>query len=96
MGSRFPRPPQGGINALALGPVMKSPVLAVPSKQDPHLRMTGILKSLVTDKVRASPVDEISFKSRVSSREEKLPFAIALMARQGKKRLPSQIGEENF
>ncbi|PKK51768.1 hypothetical protein CI102_3128 [Trichoderma harzianum] len=28
----FRRPPQDGINALALGPVMKSPVLAVPSE----------------------------------------------------------------
>jgi len=30
---RFRRPPQDGINALALAPVMKSPVLAVPSKK---------------------------------------------------------------
>jgi hypothetical protein len=28
----FKRPPQGGINALALAPVLKAPVLAVPSK----------------------------------------------------------------
>ncbi|KAK3392428.1 hypothetical protein B0T20DRAFT_488133 [Sordaria brevicollis] len=54
----FRRPPQDGINALGLGPVMKSPVLAVP-------------------------IDEISYKSRVSNQEEKLPFVIALMARQG-------------
>ncbi|KAF3057527.1 hypothetical protein CFAM422_012413 [Trichoderma lentiforme] len=54
----FRRPPQDGINALALGPVMKSPVLAVP-------------------------IAEIPYHSRVSDREEKLPFAVALMGAPG-------------
>ncbi|CCC14296.1 unnamed protein product [Sordaria macrospora k-hell] len=31
----FRRPPQGGINALGLAPVMRSPVLAVPSEPNP-------------------------------------------------------------
>ncbi|KAM6478094.1 amidase signature domain-containing protein [Trichoderma sp. SZMC 28011] len=54
----FRRPPQDGINALALGPVMKSPVLAVP-------------------------IAEIPYHSRISDREEKLPFAVALMGAPG-------------
>ncbi|KAK0631095.1 amidase signature domain-containing protein [Bombardia bombarda] len=37
----FPRPPQPGVNALALAPVMKSPVLAVPIAEIPyHSRVT--------------------------------------------------------
>ncbi|KAL6895047.1 amidase signature domain-containing protein [Trichoderma evansii] len=55
---KFQRPPQGGINALALGPVTKSPVLAIP-------------------------ITEIPYHSRVSNREEKLPFAVALMGTPG-------------
>ncbi|KAM0455117.1 hypothetical protein ACHAPV_008008 [Trichoderma viride] len=54
----FKRPPQAGINALALGPVTKSPVLAIP-------------------------IAEIPYLSRVSGREEKLPFAVALMGTPG-------------
>ncbi|PON25427.1 glutamyl-tRNA(Gln) amidotransferase [Trichoderma gamsii] len=38
----FRRPPQGGINALALGPVTKSPVLAIPIAEVPyHSRVSG-------------------------------------------------------
>ncbi|KAL7934352.1 amidase signature domain-containing protein [Trichoderma chlorosporum] len=54
----FQRPPQAGINCLALGPVMKSPVLAIP-------------------------IAEVPYHSRVSQREEKLPFAVALMGTPG-------------
>ncbi|KAL7917263.1 amidase signature enzyme [Trichoderma austrokoningii] len=54
----FQRPPQDGINALALGPVTQSPVLAIP-------------------------IAEIPYQSRVSGREEKLPFAVALMGTPG-------------
>ncbi|EHK47285.1 uncharacterized protein TrAtP1_010052 [Trichoderma atroviride] len=54
----FQRPPQEGVNALAIGPVTKSPVLAIP-------------------------IAEIPYHSRVSGREEKLPFAVALMGTPG-------------
>ncbi|KAH8122242.1 amidase signature enzyme [Trichoderma asperelloides] len=54
----FQRPPQRGVNALAIGPVTKSPVLAIP-------------------------IAEIPYHSRVSGREEKLPFAVALMGTPG-------------
>ncbi|KAK3946710.1 amidase signature domain-containing protein [Pseudoneurospora amorphoporcata] len=41
------------------------------------------LASVMKSPVLAVPIDEISYNSRVSSREEKLPFMIAIMARQG-------------
>ncbi|RKK89170.1 hypothetical protein BFJ68_g16775 [Fusarium oxysporum] len=51
---KFKRPPQDGINALCLAPVLHSPVLAFP-------------------------IGEIPYHSRVTEREEKLPFAVAVM-----------------
>ncbi|KAL4939101.1 amidase signature domain-containing protein [Aspergillus oleicola] len=54
----FKRPPQDGINTLALAPVLKAPALTVP-------------------------IGEISFNSRISGNEEKLPFAVAVMSPPG-------------
>ncbi|KAI0115657.1 amidase signature domain-containing protein [Nemania sp. FL0031] len=54
----FPRPPQAGINAFTLGPVMKAPVLSIP-------------------------IDEIPYHSRITDREEMLPFAVAVMSPAG-------------
>ncbi|KAK3328636.1 amidase signature domain-containing protein [Cercophora scortea] len=43
----FKRPPQEGVNALALGPVMRSPVLAVPIAEIPyHSRITEMTEKL--------------------------------------------------
>ncbi|KAJ8105970.1 hypothetical protein ONZ43_g7220 [Nemania bipapillata] len=54
----FKRPPQDGIGALTLGPVMDSPVLAVP-------------------------VAEIPYHSRITDRDEALPFVLAIMGPKG-------------
>ncbi|KAL3590974.1 hypothetical protein FPOAC2_13179 [Fusarium poae] len=51
---KFKRPPQDGINALSLAPVLHSPVLTVP-------------------------IGEISYHSRVTKCEERLPFSVAVM-----------------
>ncbi|KAH7264620.1 amidase signature domain-containing protein [Fusarium solani] len=54
----FKRPPQDGIHALAIAPVLQSPVLAVP-------------------------IAEIPYHSRITEKEEKIPFAVAIMGTPG-------------
>ncbi|KAF4992471.1 hypothetical protein FGRMN_7142 [Fusarium graminum] len=54
----FKRPPQDGINSLALAPVLHSPVLNVP-------------------------IGEMPYDSRVTGRQEYLPFSVAVMGVQG-------------
>ena len=52
------RPPQPGVNALALAAVLGAPALAVS-------------------------IAEIPYHSRVTQREEKLPFVVAIMGKPG-------------
>ncbi|RSM10374.1 hypothetical protein CDV31_007250 [Fusarium ambrosium] len=54
----FKRPPQDGIHALAIAPVLQSPVLAVP-------------------------IAEIPYHSRITEKEERMPFAVAIMGTPG-------------
>ncbi|RMJ08483.1 hypothetical protein CDV36_011904 [Fusarium kuroshium] len=55
---KFKRPPQDGIHALAIAPVLQSPVLAVP-------------------------IAEIPYHSRITEKEERMPFAVAIMGTPG-------------
>ena len=52
------RPPQPGVNALALAAVLGAPAVTVP-------------------------IAEITYHSRVTQQEEKLPFVVAIMGKPG-------------
>ncbi|OKL58530.1 hypothetical protein UA08_06367 [Talaromyces atroroseus] len=56
----FKRPPQDGINTLALAPVLKSPVLAVPIAQIPyHSKVTGCEEMLPFAVALMSPPEHL-------------------------------------
>ncbi len=77
--------PQPGINALLLAAVMKGPAVTIPSKFAPHAQFCT---------ANAPIVAEIPFYSRVTNREEKLPFAVAVMGNPGKLSCRRAHGEE--
>ncbi|RSL54933.1 hypothetical protein CEP54_009624 [Fusarium duplospermum] len=54
----FKRPPQDGIHALAIAPVLQSPVLAIP-------------------------IAQIPYHSRITGKQERMPFAVAIMGTPG-------------
>jgi hypothetical protein len=85
----FRRPPQDGISALGLGPVMKAPVLAVPSKTFCKIFSHAGRKTTLT----SYKVSEVSYESRVTQQTEKLPFVVAIMGMPGKILLASPKGK---
>ncbi|KAI1198239.1 amidase signature domain-containing protein [Nemania serpens] len=73
----FPRPPQQGVNALALAPVLKAPVVSIPAKK-PSL-MTHMAAFADVSKI----VAELPYHSRITDREEMLPLGLAVMSPEG-------------